>query len=430
MCMWLEVRNVLSLRVLILDSLNLLWLLFAAGIFKPKIRIPLAAQLLLVIQVWLMVSAVVANLTLGREIGLDTIFYLPLLYFMSFAIPAILVSLVGEARQILTWLVYGVIFISSAIAVAEFFHVPFAMRIFAMYFSVQVAMGDEALSASGIRASGLSIGSAVLSQQALACFALIAMQLRTRKLTMIEWVIGIIFLLSVFMGQVRTIVVALVLILVYVGYLLVRRYKAKGGLLTGLGVVGILGMMRFFNFGYLTADFLKDQTMKWRYTTVWPQALECYRALPWTGIGPEQGFSHVSMMNMIAPRDRYMSTGTMDGSYHTILATSGLIGCLLWGTIGALLVVGLLAIIRSPIESGERKNYAAGLLTVVSMLLLLLYTFSNLYWREAMVPLLIAFGAMTRTPEEQSEYVRQRMKTGFTSMPRKVSTKAIEPFVG
>lgn len=408
----MRVRASTERSVDLATALAVIWIVMVFARYRPQFRYPIAAYLLLAMQVWGLVCLVVANELISKPIQFVDQLHLYLNYFVCFSLSALLVNLVAESRKYLQVILFTVVGVSCFVGYLQLMHFGPALAIQRAYFGVFSDIQQRATAIGQFRISGLTAGQSILAVNAAVCFLLIGARIWIRPLKAWEVVLAGYFAFAALFTQTRALVGPMVLCAAFLLVLNVVRNGNKGALqsliFTGLSLLPFgTGIVRL---NYLTASPADSGTMIFRREVVWPQADNILRYLPWTGIGPDWRFSGLSPLKRHRYTDKWVPLGAFDSSTLHTVATLGYPGAILLGLSYLTAMGGCVLVLKSKAETDERKVYVLAALLILFCFLPVMFLFSNLYWKEAMWPMLIALGLACATRQEVVESVRKQGK--------------------
>jgi hypothetical protein len=394
-----EIRVATSKFNLLVCFVPSFWLALVFMRLRPKLQFAKSSFLLLALQAWAFVASAVVAEAAVKELQLDDQAILYWTYFTVYALTATLVWIYPKTRLYVARAIIPIVTIDALVSVAQYFKVGIALRIQDYYFPLAAASRDMLLKFTGNhpRVSGFHPAQSSAGVFYAVAFFLIGMRLFYRKLYIWEWVLLPLFLFCIVATQVRTILIPLALGCILMTVYIVKRYQFKSAILAFLAAGIGFALRNRIKFGYLNGD---QSTLRWRVHVAWPQAYKIYAEFPITGIGMDARLAYSRFPSKTTVFDRWVTWGALDSSYLHVLAVSGIVGVAIFALFALLAFAGLVKISLDKSQSAERRSLALASVAVFGILLFLLGTFEDFYWKESMMLPIILFGLAGPTPEE------------------------------
>lgn len=300
--------------------------------------------MILILQVWSFVCAMVAERTLGRPIKFgraDTYMLMAMIpVFVSWRTAIVQPEFRRFAIKVFVF-VFG---LSAIVAWGQFLRLPPAMALSRSYTYKSIDNWDGH---PGIRAVGLSMQPNYLAYEAAIALALVCSPVVYRKLKPIEIALGALFAGAALFSQSRAGLIPVAIMGLTILVCLVKRDpkqggKVIGGLVAATIVALVIGTRRFEYMTMTTSG--NDYSAQIREDTTWAQLNPILRELPFTGIGPSAGLLLGS-----GPEDKWVPLGrVVESGYLTFQAMYGIPGLVLQiAAIFGSIVAAVLAMYRT-----------------------------------------------------------------------------------
>lgn len=346
------------------------WLLVALWTSRIVVRIPLAIGVILVMQVWFTVCSMHAASTIARTSVLNGMDILLPVYVLCFLQAQALVWMAPESRRFIGRLVIPVCVISGIVALAQFKGVGPAIQ-----YSNLVRQAEIVFDFSGtgeiVRAPGLhaNIGTAI--SFGTMCMLMMSVVLFFRPFKW--WEMGSIgiLLLSTLLVQVRNQLLVIGLTVLWVGYLITKKYKF-GGITFSTATLGLLGVYLVQNrdaFGYLFQG--GTGTLDYRRLALWPQAYNILDQRPIFGIGIEPGFA--GWTTQLLP-NKWVTERLMDNGWLLAAAFGGYPG------LGLMVLTVLTAFIAATIHALKPSEDVWHLAFKFAVLSSVIFFATGMFW--------------------------------------------------
>ncbi|MHB8637153.1 MAG: O-antigen ligase family protein [Fimbriimonadaceae bacterium] len=317
----------------VIHPLGVLWAGLAMTKMPRRFRFAFPFMLLLLLQVWMVVSMLYAEQFIPKPVTTGLYLWYPVEVGMAYLVTLTLGALMpGAMRYVINWLLV-LCALSASVALLQAAHIGPAIRIADYYVYRSIDNWDNI---SGIRASGLNSESNANLLVLLLGAALIMYKSTKRSLRPIEWAMWGMFIVASFAGQHRSSMPLVGLtFIVTLAVMLRKRPAAFYGVLAASAALFLLAFtVGRDNFAYTFETTWSTQTpeLKWRIDES-EHAYAVFLHHPITGIGPSP-----------APEMYGPNTGEFDFNvenlYFSLLLTVGIPGLIIVLT----LYIGALAI--------------------------------------------------------------------------------------
>ena len=306
----------------VVHPFGLLWV----GMALPKLTRPLRFAfpfvILLLLQVWMVISMVCAQQFIPKPIATGMYLWYPLEFGMVYLVTLVLGTLQPSAlRYTINWLLLFCA-ISAGVAILQALHFGPAIRIADFYVYRSIEGWDKV---AGVRASGLSTNPNVNLMSMLVAAGLIAYKTTRRNLRWYDYSMWGLFIVSSFFAQHRSSMPLVGLtFLVTLFILFQRRPIALVAVFVSSVLMLTLAATVFkHNFAYTfeTAWSSSAPQLKSRFDAE-DQAYEYFKLYPFTGVGPSPAPEALA-------RPTSASDLQVENLYYAIMLTLGVPGLVL-----------------------------------------------------------------------------------------------------
>ena len=348
--------TVYSYARFVIHPLGILWVGLAMTKMTRRIRFAFPFVLLLLLQVWMVISMVCAEQFIPKPLTTGQYLWYPIEIGMVYLVTLVLGKLMpGAMRYVINWLLV-LCTVSAAMAILQAAHFGPAIRIADYYVYRSIDNWDRV---AGIRASGLNAESNANLLVLLLGAGLLAYKSTKRSLRPFEWTMWGMFIVGSFTGQHRSSMPLVGLtFLVTLAVMMRNRPVAFFGVLAGTAALFLLAFTAGkHNFAYTfeTTWSMETPELKGRIDES-KQAYALFLKHPITGIGPAP----------MAEAFGFRSTEydfKVENLYYSTLMTLGVPGL----TIVLTLYVGALAICLA-LYANRRLTYPTRILALVGAL--------------------------------------------------------------
>jgi hypothetical protein len=306
----------------IVHPLGLLWVGMAITKMTRPMRFAFPFVLLLLLQVWMVVSMLSAEQSIAKPLTTGGYLWYPLEIGMVYLVTLALGTLMpGALRYVINWLLV-ICTASAAVAILQAAHFGPAIKLADFYVYRSIEGWDNV---PGVRASGLTTNGNVNLMALLGAACFIAYKSTRRRLHWYDYTMWGLFIAASFMAQHRSSMPLVALTFVVTAFILFR--KRPSALVTVFTVCLFLFAMAAtafkHNFAYTFETAWSSSTSELKYRLDQEaQAYTYFKLYPLTGIGPSP-----------APESVGPATGEFDfkveNLYYAILLTLGVPGIIL-----------------------------------------------------------------------------------------------------
>jgi hypothetical protein len=315
------------------------WIAIALLRKLAPLTIPASIIALIGVQVWFTVSTVVAQLEMGRHFEFIAPDYSLVTFVLAFIQGAMLVQIAPDIRRIFAKSLLVLVLVSACVALLQFANVGPAIalaNILIGYTDITNWAGQ-----GGVRAIGIFPGAILPVHYNLIVIGIIGAALFYRKLKSREITLIVILIGVMLMSQVRnaTVLIALTLLPLIVLFVKKHRYQALPYVVAGVIVLLLMIIFGGDRFQYLFSG--DTSTFDYRREVLWPQAFNILENRPWFGIGVEPALAGFPVVSS----DRWSDAIILDNGYLVAVAFGGipaltlLIMAAVFGLIGSIRLV-------------------------------------------------------------------------------------------
>jgi len=337
----------------------LMFLMVAHPMGRIPLRIPVPILILLVLQVWYCFTTLYAENKYGRDFFFAMTHYHPLGCALCFLNAAALVYIAPQSRRIVITIFMVLATVSAVIALGQVVGVgaltAIGNRVTAFSDINAFLQNSDTVRAPGILAFGHGTVYTIF------VMVVVAVLLKTRKLTPGLWVVVGLCAAAAIVPQIRNTIPMLAAGFGTVAWYTYKRFERKAliplvGVLVGFFLIVYLFPSKFAYFLDFFSGENKAGTFDFRKNVLWPQAMAAYNFSPWTGIGIEP-----RLAGYPGSADNFVGFGTMDGAFYFALACGGIPALALVLSFMVSSFVSVIADFRQKVEDPTRFRYLVAL---------------------------------------------------------------------
>lgn len=348
------------------------WFIVGLATKKIPLRLPLGIIFMLLLQIWFAITTLVASVYIARATIFTAFDILLLVYFMSFLQAQGLVWLDPRCRRVFGRIMLIVMIASAFIAVAQFVGFGPAQAIGKMIRDADSLQAiADAETGDILRTPGLHSNIGMAVAYGTISIVMLCSILYFRKFKFYEVASILALIASLVVVQVRNQALAIGLTILFLGWIIAKRYKVWGvltNILVALAAVGVIFAKRE-SFGYLFEG--GTGTLDYRRDVLWTQAWNILNQHPVIGIGIEPGFA--GWTTQILP-NKWMQVGLMDNGWLIAGAFGGYPGMFL---LGLVVLTGLIGSLRAAVAPAEDVWHFAFKLGTIAMMI---FFTTGLFW--------------------------------------------------